>query len=345
MMRKIFIACLMLVAPDVVAFPIQLIGANAVANGFIITNSGYYLLSDDAYAVAAVNQAISINVTNVTLDLNGKTILGNLGTTGVAGIRVDFGCTGNVTIRNGTIQGFGGPSILIESTVTKTGIILDNVTVRQGLGAGVSGTGSITELTIRNCSITTTGILTGTGVLLSNVFDAKIDNCTVQGCSLEGLALSGNNILVKNSRVSRNNWLSTLNSGGLGGIVIVTGTAVMIDTVQADENKGLAGINLQTVVQSIVRNCNAQANTGTAYALQATSSLVMVQNCLAVGNAIGFANATPNVTFIGNLAYGNTTTNYLAAGAGTLGTVGVFNGAQLPAGTLLDRTIDNISII
>jgi hypothetical protein len=87
-----------------------------------------------------------------------------------------------------------------------------------------------------------------------------------------------------------------------------------------------------------------QANIGTGLAVDSTCTQLLVRNNIFLGNNIGISANTANASFIGNLAYGNTTTNYLLLDSSALYATQISNGSQLTPGTVIDRTINNISI-
>ena len=81
--------------------PRRFVKANTeVIEPIVINQSGSYYLTEDVTAIPD-NNAITISASNVTLDLNGFTVNGNLEVNDGHGIYI----TGvNVTVRNGTVQ-------------------------------------------------------------------------------------------------------------------------------------------------------------------------------------------------------------------------------------------------
>jgi hypothetical protein len=104
-----------------------------------ITEPGSYRLKGNLLVTAADTTAISIDASNVTIDLNGFSIVGPGPGVGLYGI-ADLSANTAVAVRNGTIAGFsygiqltgpGGPKDLV------TGAIIQNMTVYNN-GVGIS---------------------------------------------------------------------------------------------------------------------------------------------------------------------------------------------------------------
>ena len=118
---------------------------------FIITQSGSYYLTQNVN-ITSVTGGISIETSNVTLDLNGFTISGNLSATSAA-IRVQnvVPTPTSIHIRNGVIKG--------PLTVSITGNWPSKTWTQSpatggflaGVDAGVSSNCSFTDLTITGC--------------------------------------------------------------------------------------------------------------------------------------------------------------------------------------------------
>lgn len=143
--------------------------------GYLITASGSYYL--DGNIVVASGNALTIVAPDVTLDLNGFTILSTAGDNTVrgAGIEIAGGVT-NVTIRHGHIR---GTSTLVDSTFTpggfdyginarnttgnilvedvgvvgivQSGISLPQSSVASHCAASVCGIGGINAQVVRDC--------------------------------------------------------------------------------------------------------------------------------------------------------------------------------------------------
>ncbi|MFN0132881.1 MAG: hypothetical protein ACKVW3_10215 [Phycisphaerales bacterium] len=76
----------------------------------VINWPGRYRLAEDATIVSAGEPAISIEASNVTLNLGGHTLSGT-GGGAVAGIAAGRDCRGPVTIRNGRLRRWGSEGV------------------------------------------------------------------------------------------------------------------------------------------------------------------------------------------------------------------------------------------
>jgi len=179
----------------------------------VICQSGSYRLSGNVTVPDANTPAIQINADNVTLDLNGFSILGPVGCGGnpvtctqgsaaAVGIGNLFG-NSNITVSNGTIRGLGGYGILL----TGTGILIERVkTANNGIdGINVGGT-SDTIITLCQANANGRSGFLGGGTLsnssaLNNGADGVNWNGTVTGsisASNGGRAFEGLGVFIAN---------------------------------------------------------------------------------------------------------------------------------------------------
>jgi parallel beta-helix repeat protein len=151
-----------------------------------IAQPGSYYLTGDL-AGESGKQVIRIGANNVTIDLNGFSIVGGPGS--VDGINGDILDISNVTVRNGTIRNCGDHAINTEPT--QIGWLIENVRATNNGGGIQLGRHSI----VRNCiSVANQG--TGIGV----IWGSTIENCiadnnirgivagyatTITGCSAQ----------------------------------------------------------------------------------------------------------------------------------------------------------------
>ena len=172
--------------------------------GFIITitSPGSYRLTSDLDA--GIDQsAITISVSDVTLDLNGFRILGT-GTAFRDGILLS--AASNVEIRNGTIAGFGRHGIFVLSNSPGARII-DVRAVGQALnGIELQAEGAL----VRGCTArgNAIGIKTADGTL---VLDSVMDNNSNVGLQISSGSAYARNVLSDNNGADANSQV-----GGLG---------------------------------------------------------------------------------------------------------------------------------
>lgn len=128
----------------------------SVATPFLIATPGKYYLKGPLVYGATSNAAIVVRADNVILDLNGASLSASAPNNNAVGILVTGG-KHNVTIQNGTIDGFGGAGIMLSESGAKN--VVDNVHMdNNGIGVHVV---SATSNLVKNCLIEggSTGIL------------------------------------------------------------------------------------------------------------------------------------------------------------------------------------------
>lgn len=115
-----------------------------------ITESGSYYLTGNI-EITTADTALTITADDVQIDLNNFVITGpNIA--GGNGIAID--CQKNITIKNGTIRGFGGRGIYDSCTSAKS-IRVINVKVLDNAGSGVYLAGS--NHLVSNCKVSGNG--------------------------------------------------------------------------------------------------------------------------------------------------------------------------------------------
>lgn len=164
----------------------------SASTGYTISSEGaYYLTKNIDFNPSAHNiPAIDVQVDNVVIELNGKTIHQSTSNTqtGIDGIQIDTGID-NVVIKNGTIRSLFGAGIYLSGN--NKNIRLENVNIDGCMEGGVfcngSSGNSIDELTMRNCLITSCTGLSGVnssnayGLYLKYVNSSLFDGCVISG--------------------------------------------------------------------------------------------------------------------------------------------------------------------
>lgn len=171
----------------------------------VISSPGSYYLAENIDAFHS-QHGIQITASNVTLDLNGFRIRGNLEVGSLDGIRIADGMT-DVTIRNGRIVGFQGAGIAAVSTVRSR---IENVDVHSAVTGGIA---CGFDATITNCTVEavtgifTVGILGGensmiTGCRTTNCYTGiaalgrtKIDDCAAFASTFAGFYVGGESMI------------------------------------------------------------------------------------------------------------------------------------------------------
>jgi hypothetical protein len=209
---------------------------------FIIANSGSYYLTTNIIGVSSEN-GIAITAGNVTLDLNGFSLVGP--STANTAIVISSGTT-NVTVRNGMVSGWGtlNPGILSSGT----NVSFEDLTI-SGASDGIEcgGDGGV----IKNCTISHVGqwgvFITGPNYLISRnyffenntgnngngaaIFLTSANNIVEDnhvtgsspsgfGVSVNGIAGITNNVIIRNSVLGKaaNNYLVPTGVNDVGPI-------------------------------------------------------------------------------------------------------------------------------
>jgi Right handed beta helix region len=176
---------------------------------FTITQPGRYYLTRNLTSAAGIN-AVTIQASNVTLDLHGFTLQGP-GSSG-DGVLVS-GAQSGIRVENGTVVGwFNGVDAQTATSMMASGLIVlgNGFAVNDGSYGFISGTNSILEdclvrdnkntgvllkegSVIRRCSIVDQagiGVLaTGDGLVEDNWFEFNGDSISGGGLSIQGYAV------------------------------------------------------------------------------------------------------------------------------------------------------------
>jgi hypothetical protein len=200
-------------------------------NEFIISQPGSYYFTTNVLGTNS-EQGISITANNVTLDLNGFSLIGP--STADSGMTISSG-TSNSVVKNGTISGWGPLSDGILSLGNN--VYFENLNISAGsVGLQCNGDGGV----VKNCTISHAGqwglYLVGSNYLVScNYFlennagnnlngDAMLINSAnnrIDGNIVAGSSPSGYGIWVAgtNNIVTRN----SVTGNGANNYVIVSG--------------------------------------------------------------------------------------------------------------------------
>ena len=237
---------------------------------FTISQPGSYYLTTNLTGTAG-NDGIIITSGNVTLDLNGFALLGL--PSSLRGIAVSGSCT-NVTVRNGSVSGWGAYGVDGYSpAVNSRNQLFEHLLVSRNGGQGISGgTGSL----IRDCLSYTNRFL---GIFCDG---GQVRDCVATGNGSAGIYCA--NGQVRDSEASGN---------GTYGIYRVNGQ--VRDCVAKDNVS--SGID---VVPGVVSGCLAQNNGQSGIFVDAPGSEVTGNTCignntsLAAGQAGIYVNDSKN---------------------------------------------------
>ncbi len=204
----------------------------------VLAAPGSYYLTSNLMGLSGAN-TIEIAADNVTLDLNGYTLLGVAG--GKASIAVPAAHK-NICIRGGFIS--GGVDGVNSAAAVSHNLTVESLVVESVSGAvwKVHGAGTncaMQHVQVRNC---------GAGVDMQGLAGSVIADCTVVGASL-----TSSGTILNADRVER---CSVFNSTGVGSVIGINGHLVQNCTIGTISGGGSAfqatGINGTTVLDCVV---------------------------------------------------------------------------------------------
>ncbi len=126
-----------------------------------ITAQGIYCLKGNLVTNIATGNAITIDVNNVTIDLNGWKLGGAAGGPGTFANGISASGVKNIIVRNGTVRGFYR-GVILGGSSGSSGHIIEDILADSNRLAGIQVEGN--NVTIRNNKITDTGDSAADGV-------------------------------------------------------------------------------------------------------------------------------------------------------------------------------------
>ncbi len=199
---------------------------------FVINASGYYYVTRPLTGGPG-QDGITINVSNVTVDLGGFTITG--GSSPGGGIDIPGGPR-NLTIRNGALRawtyGIYAASATdsrfdnVQASSNAVGIAIGSHSEITDCNASLNtGTGIFaTSGTVRNCTISENG---QNGIVAD---ESLIEDNKVQNNPMNGIRISGNGTTLRMNELSSNSTDITLDAN--------LGVSVLIDNVYCSTSSG-----------------------------------------------------------------------------------------------------------
>ncbi|MDW7979440.1 MAG: right-handed parallel beta-helix repeat-containing protein [Verrucomicrobiales bacterium] len=223
---------------------------------FQIASPGSYYLTTNLTGFPGQN-GITISADNVTLDLMGFELVGVPGSR--SGISAILTIT-NVTIRNGTVRGWGTNGV--DLTFANHGRVEEVFALRNGS----YGIRAIGHFIMVNCSARENGEV---GLAPGN--GSIVVDCTANNNGSDGL-MTGSDSVVKNCTAAYN---------GRHGIVAGGGSHVSACVASWNATNGIYAL-----WGSVVSDCSLQFNTGNGIQVGG-NCLVIRNNCRANGNGDG----------------------------------------------------------
>ncbi|USO00080.1 MAG: right-handed parallel beta-helix repeat-containing protein [Phycisphaeraceae bacterium] len=240
----------------------------------------YYLAADTVVPEGLIGIEVAATTGSVTIDLNGFRLQGTGVVAGAHGI--DLGRANNVTIRNGSIIGFGGYGILGPNSDSCR---LEDLRVQQSREAGARlGSGAI----VTRCEFSSNGLGNGantvgcevglTSVVSSSIFRNNLgdglhadDGCTVTDCAARSNAHAG--IAMGVAGTVRN---CTARENLINGFAVGPHSTVRDCVSYLNTGYGFGGGASITF-----SGCNARDNTGNGFSGGAGTNF---HDCIAAGN-------------------------------------------------------------
>jgi parallel beta-helix repeat protein len=281
-------------------------------SSFRITQPGSYYLTGNITG-APGKSGIEIAASGVTIDLGGFTLSGGAGS--LDGIGMD-GARSDITVRDGTVTGWGSDGINIGEVANIRGAVILRVIssnngafgIRTGRGAVVRdcavsrnaniGISVITGSTVAGCSVVD-NLASGIAAAGSTVTDCsvvscggsgihasgtRITGCTVRSCDLDGISASSSCVVTGNS-------CSDNGSNGSGAGIILIGSDCVIEQNTCTGND--YGIQVFSNGNLIVRN-TCSGNSSGNYEIGTGNRYGPIVNATASGAAAASGNSAPS---------------------------------------------------
>ena len=226
---------------------------------FTISNPGsYYLTTNLTGAVSG--SGITISANNVTLDLNGFAVQGvPFSASGI----VLSGTSTNVTVRNGTISGWGTYGILFGTYgYLSQNLVLEHLTVSAN-GNGIAGANCV----VQNCQSSDNNFY---GIYVA---PGTVSHCLVQNNGSSGIFVDApGSVVIGNRCLGNNSRTNSLNAG------------IMIN----DSNNRIEDNHITTGINGIM--------VGSSY----VNNVIIKNTVIGVG---GFPFYSPNLQIFGPIIY------------------------------------------
>jgi len=238
---------------------------------FKITQRGSYYLTGNITGVAG-RHGIEIAANGVTLDLMGFDLVGSAEVAALDGVSLGVGNLANITIRNGSVRGWGGAGVDLETFGADNSAVID---VRASGNAG-SGILAHTGCTITGCTAYDNG---GNGITTDN--GCTISNCTASFNTANGIS-TGNTCTITGCSAYAN-----------GGNGISTNSVCTITGCSASQNSG-DGILISS---GTINNCMAWGNDGNGISAGGSATIT---SCHSIANQANGISAGSGCTISNN---------------------------------------------
>lgn len=271
----------------------------------VISSPGSYVLGEDIQALGG-QHGIEIAASDVTLDLNGFAVTGNLEVGSIDGIHVSESSPGvnrtNVAISNGVVRNFGRNGVFASTAANS---IVQHVRVSDcglsadgGLGIAAGFGSSVSHCVVTRCRIGT-DIFNPRGIGIVVLHGSSISHCASNENEADGFSVG-----IGSSAV---NCAARLN----GEDGFDTGNGVVLADCAARQNVGRGIFCPQ---RCVIKGCSATDNG--SHGIE-TLNDSLVADCVASDNGDNGIRVT-NCLVRGNIARSNIGANINVLGASTL---------------------------
>jgi hypothetical protein len=209
---------------------------------YFITQFGSYYLATNIVGVSG-DIGIYVATRNVTLDLNGFSVLGGPGV--FFGISLGGGYA-NITVRNGIVSGWG-----IEPGIYNNArhVVLEHL----NLSGNWQGLNCANDTMIRDCIVSDNA---GDGIILGN--KSTVNACLVQSNASNGITVQGAGNVISGNNLCGNN---TNGSSGLSAVNITGSNNRVEDNHVTGTGFGGYGISLVGATNNVIVK-NSVADSG-----------------------------------------------------------------------------------
>lgn len=297
---------------------------SCVAPALTLNQPGHYTLGEDiTFSPIAADSIISIESSDVTLDLGGWSIIQGNATAGVNGISIAEGLE-RVSVMNGTIRNVTGIGIVINNLVTPQ----KNLIIREILFDGCQSRG-----------ISSTNVLP-----LLPIQKIRIENCSFTECLLPAtgdsiIFLSATRSVFKNIYIANQSVAIGNKTLFNAGVTLSSIDSILVERFIATGS--LIGFNSNNIAASLIKNSSFFLLSGsTTTVFNVLSNNNMYINCIAqstdaINNCSFFsvAGTDPDI-FIGCVSNGMVSSS---------GIINGFDFANASNQTLIDCIIERAS--
>jgi parallel beta-helix repeat protein len=260
---------------------------------FVISSPGVYCLTQNISTIG-IATGITINSSNVVLDLNDYEIVGNNAGTGI----LISEALENIQIKNGTVRNFSIGVFIVspeDSVVSK--IVIKSLTTCNNTLHGFLLT-RIEDILLRQCRSYNNML---NGFLFSDSSICILESCMANDNNSSGYFFNNN----RNAELKR----SSSYNNGLNGVVFSNSSQSLVDScVSNDNSNGFQLLNCESIT---IRKSEAKNNSIVGFSLDASTANCHLRGNSAIANGIGFVQAALQNQIFLNYATNNSSFDYI----------------------------------